>query len=111
MLGEGMQFRKSLIYSVVTMALLPMSAAFAQQNSDYQAPRTEWGQPDLQGVWNFSSSIPMQRPQRFGEREFLTEEEIQQALDRRAAAAAAAARGNRVLALRERRCVSPGVLQ
>lgn len=85
-----MQFRKSLIYSVVTMALLPMSAAFAQQNSDYQAPRTEWGQPDLQGVWNFSSSIPMQRPQRFGEREFLTEEEIQQALDRRAAAAAAA---------------------
>ena len=45
----------------------------------YKAPRTEWGQPDLQGVWNFSSNTPMQRPERFGERQFLTEEEIIQA--------------------------------
>lgn len=43
---------------------------------EYTAPRTEWGQPDLQGVWNFSSSIPMERPAHFGEREFLTEQEI-----------------------------------
>jgi len=43
---------------------------------DYTAPLTEWGQPDLQGVWNFSSDIPLQRPSEYGEREFLTEEEI-----------------------------------
>ena len=42
----------------------------------YLAPRTEWGQPDLQGVWNFSSEVPMQRPPEYGERQFLTEEEI-----------------------------------
>ena len=47
---------------------------FADEN--YLAPRTEWGQPDLQGVWNFSSNIPMERPEHFGEREFLNKEEI-----------------------------------
>jgi hypothetical protein len=43
---------------------------------DYAVPRTEWGQPDLQGVWNFSSDVPMQRPEQFGERAFLSDEEI-----------------------------------
>ena len=47
---------------------------------NYTTPRTEWGQPDLQGVWNFSSSVPMERPEHFGEREFLTEQEIAAAL-------------------------------
>jgi hypothetical protein len=28
----------------------------------YQAPRNEYGQPDLRGVWNFSSDVPLQRP-------------------------------------------------
>lgn len=55
-----------------------LSLGFATE--DYLAPRTEWGQPDLQGVWNFSSNTPMERPSQFGEREFLTEEEIAAAL-------------------------------
>ncbi|MDE0479565.1 MAG: hypothetical protein OXI13_08065 [Gammaproteobacteria bacterium] len=65
------------------------------QNGDYQVPRTEWGQPDLQGVWNFSSDVPMQRPQRYGTQQFLTEEELEerraQVAANRAAADAAAA--------------------
>jgi hypothetical protein len=56
----------------------------------YQAPRTEYGQPDLQGVWNFSSNTPMQRSRRFGEQEFLTAEEVEAERARVAAAAAAA---------------------
>lgn len=43
---------------------------------DYKAPRTQWGLPDLQGVWNFSSNVPMQRPEEFGERQFLSDEEV-----------------------------------
>lgn len=50
-----------------------LPAAFAD---DYVAPRTEWGQPELRGVWNFSSSIPMQRPASLGERAFYTLEEV-----------------------------------
>lgn len=37
---------------------------------------TQWGQPDLQGVWNFSSDVPLQRPAHLGDRQFLTSEEI-----------------------------------
>ena len=50
---------------------------------DYDVPRTEWGLPDLQGVWNFSSSVPMQRPEEFGERQFLTDDEISAAQGQR----------------------------
>ena len=74
--------------------LLVGSSALAQ-NGDYQVPRTEWGQPDLQGVWNFSSDVPMQRPQQYGARQFLNEEELEERRARieanRAAADAAAA--------------------
>lgn len=62
--------------------LLPLTV-IAQD--DYTVPRTEWGQPDLQGVWNFSSNVPMQRPRQFGDRQFLTAEEIEEIQARRAA--------------------------
>ena len=56
----------------------PISLSFAQTADDYVAPRTEWGQPDLQGIWNFNSNTPMERPDRFGAQEFLTPEEAEQ---------------------------------
>ncbi len=49
------------------------ATAFAQ--TDYVLPKTEYGQPDLQGVWNFASHTPVQRAQRYGNRELLTAEE------------------------------------
>lgn len=44
----------------------------------YTPPKTEFGQPDLRGVWNFSSSTPFERPARFKDREFMTREEYAQ---------------------------------
>lgn len=66
------------------------SIAMAQSGADYTVPRTEHGQPDLQGVWNFSSSTPMQRSERYGMQEFLTEEQVEQAMARQVASEAAA---------------------
>ena len=39
---------------------------------------TPWGEPDLRGTWplNHLISTPFQRPERFGERRFLTDEEF-----------------------------------
>ncbi len=51
-------------------------AGSATAQGTYVPPRNLWGQPDLQGVWNFSSNVPMQRPERFGERQFMTNDEI-----------------------------------
>ncbi len=42
--------------------------------------RTPWGEPDLQGIWTTEVDTPFERPERFGDREFLTPEE-QAALD------------------------------
>jgi len=53
---------------------------------EYIAPRTEWGQPDLQGVWNFSSDTPMQRQSQYGERQFLTVDEVARFRQQRAEA-------------------------
>ena len=37
--------------------------------------RTGWGDPDLQGVWDFRTITPLQRPEDLGDKAFLTEEE------------------------------------
>jgi hypothetical protein len=47
--------------------------------------RTADGQPDLQGVWDFSSTTPMERPPHLGSKAFYTAEEIA-ALDKAAPA-------------------------
>ena len=39
------------------------------------AAQTSWGEPDLQGIWSYDFEVPLQRPARFGNREFFTEEE------------------------------------
>ncbi len=61
-----------LVFAATTV----LFAGIAQAQDEYTAPLTEWGQPDLQGVWNFSSVIPLERPAFFGDKQFLTDEEI-----------------------------------
>ena len=39
-------------------------------------PRTPWGDPDLQGLWNYSTNTFLQRHPDHADREWLTEEEI-----------------------------------
>jgi hypothetical protein len=41
----------------------------------WTAPRTAYGQPDLQGIWNNASLTPFERPKEFAGREFFTGEE------------------------------------
>ncbi|NKB33999.1 MAG: hypothetical protein GKR91_12960 [Pseudomonadales bacterium] len=65
---------KTRVLALATATLF--AAGIAQAQDDYSAPRTQWDQPDLQGVWNFSSVIPLERPAFFGDKQFLTDEEI-----------------------------------
>ena len=41
-------------------------------------PQTAWGAPDLQGVWDFRTITPLQRPEDLGDKAFLTAEEASQ---------------------------------
>ncbi len=63
---------------IFILCLVAFNSSFdsAEAQDIAQIPRTEWGQPDLQGVWNFSSNTPMQRSDQYGERQVLTVEEI-----------------------------------
>ena len=41
-------------------------------------PQTTWGAPDLQGVWDFRTITPLERPENLGDKAFLTQEEAAQ---------------------------------
>ena len=53
----------------------PVNTAAAKP---YTVPRTTWGDPDLQGIWNNATSTPLQRPERFGDKSVLADEEAEQ---------------------------------
>ena len=38
-------------------------------------PRTPWGTPDLNGVWNGNTMTPLERPDKYANKPFLTEQE------------------------------------
>jgi hypothetical protein len=39
------------------------------------APKTAWGEPDLQGIWRDEYQTPLQRPAKYANKEFFTDEE------------------------------------
>lgn len=77
--------------SLLAAAGLGLTAAFTQAQqtagdagAGFSAPRTPWGDPDLQGAWDYRSITPLERPRQYGDRAFYTDEEIAQ-LEGRAA--------------------------
>ena len=61
------------------VALLLTAPAAAQTQSAATAtasgPRTAWGAPDLNGVWDFRTLTPFERPSELADQEFFTDEE------------------------------------
>src|SRR5687768_16351428 len=68
---------KGLLISVGTGAVLSIVSASGQVPA---APRTPWGDPDLQGTWSSEQElgVPFERPREFGQRKQLTDEEFAQ---------------------------------
>lgn len=62
------------LISLASALLLLAGSALAQ--SDYQVPRTIDGHPDLQGVWENNTITPVERPDVFGDKEYLTDDDI-----------------------------------
>jgi hypothetical protein len=54
----------------------------AQSSRASNQPRTAWGDPDIAGVYAQYTTAPLERPNDFGEREFLTDDEFAE-LERR----------------------------
>jgi hypothetical protein len=52
------------------------AAAFKVPAATYTPPKTPWGDPDLQGVWDNHTTVPMQRPANLKGKRIFTDEEL-----------------------------------
>ena len=59
---------------VIAIALV-VAVGVVPANAQSAVPRTAWGSPDLQGIWDFRTITPLQRPEDLADQAFLTEEE------------------------------------
>ena len=72
--------RALLFTAAAAVALAPLPG-FAQSGD---VPRTAWGKPDLQGVWDYANLTPMERPAEFADKATLTDEDVAQIVERSA---------------------------
>ena len=76
--------RSAALVTVLAFATLAPAAAEAQaQDADWAAPRTPWGHPDIQAIWNNGTITPLERPEDLAEQAFLSPEEVAE-VERRA---------------------------
>lgn len=60
------------------LVLIAAAAAAAAPDTRFRPPRTSFGHPDLEGVWNFNSDVPLERPASAADRKVFTREELEQ---------------------------------
>ena len=61
--------------TLALLVLFPMSAAAQSDAEPWSLPRTAAGVPDLNGVWDFRTITPMERPDSLAGKAVLTDEE------------------------------------
>ena len=61
------------LIAAAAVALAPVGAA--AQAGNWPAPRTPWGDPDLQGIWTNTTTTPLERPDDVAAGEVLSAEE------------------------------------
>ena len=79
---------RQIILSVAALALVvvilkltpvagqgPTDPAQAEATAQASALETQWGEPDLQGIWTAFHDTPLQRPAQYAGKEFFTDEE------------------------------------
>jgi len=72
------RFFASTALLAVVVAVGLVAPASGQAQKKYNTPKTPWGDPDLQGVWNDATSTPLQRPATVGEKDILSDEEAEE---------------------------------
>jgi hypothetical protein len=74
--------RRHLAWPVVVLAgvasVILLDRATLMGQGAWKAPRTPWGDPDLQGLWTNATVTPFERPAQLAGKEVLTEQEAAQ---------------------------------
>jgi hypothetical protein len=69
--------RERLPQAMGLAAVIAVAALVSVAGQGQTAPKTSWGEPDLQGIWDTTPvQIPLQRPAKFKDQEFFTEQQI-----------------------------------
>ena len=62
------------VTSLASTEIAGQTRSSSKTNASTSA-RTPWGEPDLQGIWTIETVTPLERPEQFAGKEFLTEQE------------------------------------
>ena len=73
--GDTVIGRESLVVAVAVVVTFLGGPMLVQGQ---EVSRTAWGDPDLNGVWDFRTLTPFERPEDLADQEFFTEEEAAQ---------------------------------
>ena len=68
-----MRFR--YLAAVAVILGLALAPALAAAQPDGTTARTPWGHPDIQGVWDYRTLTPLERPEELGDKAYLTQAE------------------------------------
>jgi hypothetical protein len=69
--------RLGIAAALIAVAFAAGAAGQARKPA-YTPPRTPWGDPDLQGVWNDATSTPLQRPANVAGKDVLSDAEAEE---------------------------------
>jgi len=62
--------------AAVSIAVSRMPIAAAADKPSFKVPRTSWGDPNLEGIWDYRTITPLERRAELGDREYYTDQEI-----------------------------------
>ena len=74
-LSAGAGLRRAVRFGLLFLLVAPIAANGQSDSGSSEIPRTSWGSPDLQGIWDFRTSTPLERPDALADTEFLSDEE------------------------------------
>ena len=71
-----MNYRPLPFLICITVFFGPLVTITTGQPANSQDSKTLWGHPDLQGVWNNNTVVPLERPDSIEDKALLTDEEV-----------------------------------
>ena len=69
------EFLATGIKATLVLCIIAFPASAQVTPSGYEPARTSWGTPDIQGLWDFRTLTPLQRPPELADKTTLTPEE------------------------------------
>jgi len=68
----------AIVFAAIAAVTVVVVARAQSTSAAWVPPKTPWGDPDLQGIYNYGTSTPLERPGELGDRQVLSDEEAEE---------------------------------